>query len=91
MWWSRYITLPLVATSDSADRGRSIIRVIKSAENLMRSNLELLPVINAKSRPRYISALKKVVHIAISTIVGISSHIKFVFFFFRLWHLVFHK
>jgi hypothetical protein len=27
----------------------------------MRSNLELLPVINVKSRPRYISALKKVV------------------------------
>ena len=33
----------------------------KSAENRMRSNLELLPVINVKSRPRYISALKKVV------------------------------
>ena len=30
----------------------------KSAENRMRSNLELLPVINDKSRPRYISALK---------------------------------
>jgi hypothetical protein len=29
-----------------------------SAENRMRSNLELLPVINVKSRPRYISALK---------------------------------
>jgi hypothetical protein len=33
----------------------------KSAENRMRSNLELPPVINVKSRPRYISALKKVV------------------------------
>ena len=33
----------------------------KSAENRMRSNLELLPVINVKSRPRYISALQKVV------------------------------
>jgi hypothetical protein len=33
----------------------------KSAENRMRSNLELLPVINVKSHPRYISALKKVV------------------------------
>ena len=31
----------------------------KSAENWMRSNLELLPVINVKSCPRYISALKK--------------------------------
>ena len=31
----------------------------KSAENRMRSNLELLPVINVKSPPRYISALKK--------------------------------
>jgi hypothetical protein len=39
-----------------------IIRVrVKSAENRMRSNLELLPVINVKSRPRYISALKNVV------------------------------
>ena len=33
----------------------------KSAENRMRSNLELLPVINVKSHPRYISALNKVV------------------------------
>ena len=33
----------------------------KSAENRMRSNLELLPVINVKSRPRFILALKKVV------------------------------
>jgi hypothetical protein len=33
----------------------------KSAENRMRSNLELLPVINVTSRPRYISALDKVV------------------------------
>ena len=33
--------------------------MVKSAENRMRSNLELLPVINVKSRPRYISALKK--------------------------------
>jgi hypothetical protein len=33
----------------------------KSAENRMLSNLELLPVINVKSRTRYISALKKVV------------------------------
>ena len=33
--------------------------MVKSAENRMRSNLELLPVINAKRRPRYISALKK--------------------------------
>ena len=32
--------------------------MVKSAENWMRSNLELLPVINVKSRPRYISALK---------------------------------
>ena len=39
-----------------------IIRVrVKSAENRIRSNLELLPVINVKSRPRYISALKIVV------------------------------
>jgi hypothetical protein len=28
----------------------------KSAEHWMRSNLELLPFINGKSRPRYISA-----------------------------------
>jgi hypothetical protein len=27
--------------------------MVKSAENRMRSNLELLPVINVKSRPRY--------------------------------------
>jgi hypothetical protein len=33
--------------------------MVKSAENRMHSNLELLPVMNAKSRPRYISALKK--------------------------------
>jgi hypothetical protein len=32
--------------------------MVKSAENWMRSNLELLPVINVKSRPRYISAQK---------------------------------
>ena len=30
--------------------------MVKTAENRMRSNLELLPVINVKSRPRYISA-----------------------------------
>ena len=35
--------------------------MVKSAENRMRSNLELLPVINVKSRPRFILALKKVV------------------------------
>ena len=35
--------------------------MVKSAENRMRCNLELLPVINVKSRPRYISALQKVV------------------------------
>ena len=35
--------------------------MVKSAEKRMRSNLELLPVINVKSRPQYISALKKVV------------------------------
>jgi hypothetical protein len=35
--------------------------MVKSAENLMRSNLEILQIINVKSRPRYISALKKVV------------------------------
>ena len=35
--------------------------MVKSAENRMHSNLELFPVINVKSRPRYISALKKVV------------------------------
>jgi hypothetical protein len=35
--------------------------MVKSAESRMRSNLELLPVINAKSRPQYISALIKVV------------------------------
>ena len=35
--------------------------MVKSAENRMRSNLERLPVINVKSRPRYISALNKVV------------------------------
>jgi hypothetical protein len=34
--------------------------MVKSAENRMRSNLELLPVINVKSRPRYVSALTKV-------------------------------
>jgi hypothetical protein len=34
------------------------VRVV-TIENRMRSNLELLPVINVKSRPRYISALKK--------------------------------
>jgi hypothetical protein len=32
--------------------------MVKSAENRMRSNLELLPVMNVKSRPQYISALK---------------------------------
>jgi hypothetical protein len=32
--------------------------MVKSAENRMRSNLELLPVINVKSHPRYISAQK---------------------------------
>ena len=57
--------LPLRAfkpsSSDSADRGRSIIRVITSAENRMHSNLELLPVVNVKRRPQYISALQKVV------------------------------
>ena len=31
--------------------------MVKSAENRMRSTLELLPVINVKSRPRYISTL----------------------------------
>ena len=35
--------------------------MVKSAEKRMRSNLELLPVINVESRPRYISALTKVV------------------------------
>jgi hypothetical protein len=35
--------------------------MVKSAENRMHSNLELLPVIHVKSRPRYISVLKKVV------------------------------
>jgi hypothetical protein len=35
--------------------------MVKSAESRMRSNLELLPVINVKIPPRYISALKKVV------------------------------
>jgi hypothetical protein len=35
--------------------------MVNSAENRMRSNLELLPVINVKSRSRYISALQKVV------------------------------
>jgi hypothetical protein len=65
--------------------------MVKSAEKRMRSNLELLPVINVKSRPRYISALTKSrpryiseqkidgwiwnQNIAISTIVGTSSHI----------------
>jgi hypothetical protein len=29
--------------------------IVKSAENWMRSNLELLPVINVESRPRYIT------------------------------------
>ena len=33
----------------------------KSAENRMGSNLELLPVINVKSGPRLILAVKKVV------------------------------
>ena len=32
--------------------------MVKSAENQRRSNLELLPVMNVKSRPRYISAQK---------------------------------
>ena len=32
---------------------------VVTIENRMGSNLELLPVINVKSRPRYISALKK--------------------------------
>jgi hypothetical protein len=32
--------------------------MVKSAENRMHSNLELIPVINVKSRPRYISAHK---------------------------------
>jgi hypothetical protein len=32
--------------------------MVKSAENRMHSNLELLPVINVKSRPQYISAQK---------------------------------
>ena len=35
--------------------------MVKSAENRMRSNLELLPVIHVKSRPRYISTLKEIV------------------------------
>ena len=35
--------------------------MVKSAENRMHSNLELLPVMNVNSRPQYISALKKVV------------------------------
>jgi hypothetical protein len=33
--------------------------MVKSAENRMHSNLELLPVMNVNSRPQYISALKK--------------------------------
>jgi hypothetical protein len=33
--------------------------MVKSAENRMCSYLEILPVINVKSRPRYISALRK--------------------------------
>ena len=32
--------------------------MVKSAENRKLRNLELLPVINVKSRPRYISAQK---------------------------------
>jgi hypothetical protein len=32
--------------------------MVKSAENRMRSNLELLPDTNVKSRPRYILAQK---------------------------------
>ena len=32
--------------------------MVKFAENRMRNNLELLPVINVKSRPRCISGLK---------------------------------
>jgi hypothetical protein len=35
--------------------------MVKSAENRLCSNLELLPVMNVKSRPGYISALKEVV------------------------------
>jgi hypothetical protein len=35
--------------------------MVKSAENRMRSNLEILPLMNVKSRPPYISALNKVV------------------------------
>jgi hypothetical protein len=56
--------------------------MVKSAENRMCSNLELLPVIHVKSRPRYISALLVIwiwnQNIAISTIVGTSSHINIV-------------
>jgi hypothetical protein len=85
------------------------VEVSSLIENRMCSNLELLPVINVKRRPRYISALKKKVvpdislpkkslhyfdalnerdmkfkplviwiwnqNIAISTIIGTSSHI----------------
>ena len=35
--------------------------MVKSAEKRMRNNMELLPVINVKSRSRYISALNKIV------------------------------
>jgi hypothetical protein len=42
--------------------------MVKSAKNRMRSNLELLPVINVKSRPRYISALKTSRHRYISAL-----------------------
>ena len=35
--------------------------MVKSAENRMCSNLELLPVMNVKSRSGYISALKEIV------------------------------
>jgi hypothetical protein len=48
----------------------------KSAENWMRSNLELLPVINVKGRPRYISAQK------ISTLGMIEIEILLTFVYF---------
>jgi hypothetical protein len=50
--------------------------MVKSAENRMRSNLELLPVMNVKSRPQYISALKKVVGM-----IEIEILLTFVYFF----------
>jgi hypothetical protein len=48
--------LPNLGRSPIFETGNQYM--VKSAENRMRTNLELLPVINVISRPRYISAQK---------------------------------